>query len=77
MTCQNTDLEYTLFFYTSNTFMYNTRLKFAKNQANAKQHPDAELQLIDNYLNSSPTLSSKINRTYSKKRAKKQACIYS
>ena len=29
-----------------------------KNQANAKQHPEAELFLFENYCHSSPTLSS-------------------
>ena len=30
-------------FFISNTFICNTRLKSAKNQANAKQHREAEL----------------------------------
>ena len=30
-------------FFTSNTFTSNARLKLAKNQENAKQHPEAEL----------------------------------
>ena len=34
---------YMLFFYISNTFVSNARLKWAKNQANVKQHPEAEL----------------------------------
>ena len=38
-----------------------------KNQANAKQHPEAELLLFENYLHSSSSLSSKNNRRYSKK----------
>ena len=38
----------------------------AKNKANAKQHPDAELLLFENYSHSSSTLSSKNNRRYSK-----------
>ena len=37
----------------------------AKNQANAKQHPAAELLLYENYSHSSSTLSSKNSRTYS------------
>ena len=36
----------------------------AKNQANDKQHPEAELLLFENYSHSSSTLSSKNNRTY-------------
>ena len=37
----------------------------AKNQPNAKQRPEAELLLIENYSHSSYTLSSKNNGTYS------------
>ena len=54
-------------FFISNTFINNARLKLAKNRANAKQHPEAELLLFENYSHSSSTLSSKINRVYSKK----------
>ena len=36
-------------FFTSNTFIRNARLKLAKNQANAKQHHEAELVLFENY----------------------------
>ena len=50
-----------------NTFISNARLKLTKNQANAKEHPEAELLLLENYSNSSSKLSSKDNRTYSKK----------
>ena len=57
---------YTLFFI-SNTFISNARLKLAENQASAKQHPEAELLLLENYSHSSSTLSPKNNRTYSKK----------
>ena len=39
-------------------------MKLAKNQANDKQHPEAELFLFENYSHSSSTLSSKNNRTY-------------
>ena len=41
-------LSYTRFFI-NNTFISNARLKLAKNQANAKQHPEAELLLFENY----------------------------
>ena len=54
-------------FFMSYTFVSNTRLKLAKNQANAKQHPEAELLLFENYSHYSSTLSSKNDRTYSKK----------
>ena len=67
---------YTLFFI-SNNFISNARLKLAKNQAHVKQHPEAELWLFENYSHSLSTLSSKNNRTYSKKYAKEQVCLYS
>ena len=35
-------------FFISNTFTSNARLKLVKNQANAKQHPEAELWLFEN-----------------------------
>ena len=42
-------------------------LKLAKYQANAKQqHPEAKFLLFENYSLSTPTLSSKNNRRYSK-----------
>ena len=62
-------LLYTLF-YISNTFISNAWLKLAKNQAKAKQHLELELSLFKNYSLSSPTLSSKNNRIYSKKYTK-------
>ena len=49
----------------------------AKNQANAKQHPETELLLIENYSHSSSMLSSKNIRIYSKKLAKEQVGLYS
>ena len=54
-------------FFISNTFISNAKLKLAKNQANAKQHLEAELLLFENYSHSSSTLLSKNNRTYYKK----------
>ena len=36
-------------FFISNSFISNARLKFTKNQANAKQHPEAELLTSENY----------------------------
>ena len=36
-----------------------------ENQANAKQHPEGEILLFENYSHSSSTLSSKNNKTYS------------
>ena len=66
-------LLYTLFFISS-TFISNARLKLAKNQANAKQHPKTKLLLFENYSHSSSMLS-KNNRTYSKK-SKEQVSLY-
>ena len=53
-------------FFISNTFTSNASLKLAKNQAKAKQHPDAELLLFENYSLSTPTLSSKNKMRFSK-----------
>ena len=64
-------------FFISSTFISNARLKLIKNQANAKQHLEAELLLFENYSHSSSTLSSKNNRAYSKKQANEQVCLYS
>ena len=41
-----------------------------KNWAKVKQHAETELLLLENYVVSSSTLSSKDNRRYSKKCAK-------
>ena len=54
-------------FFISNTFVSNAWLKMAKIQANAKQHPQAEILLFEYYSHSWSTLPSKNNRTYSKK----------
>ena len=53
-------------FFISKTFITNTRVKLAKIQANAKQHPEAELLSFESYSHSSSTLSPKNNRTCSK-----------
>ena len=58
-------------FFISNTFVSNTYLKLTKNQVKAKQHPNAELWLFENYYLSSTTLSSKYNTTYFKECVKK------
>ena len=63
-------------YFISNTFISNVRLKLAKIQANAKQHPEAELFLFENYSHSSSTLLSKNNRIYSKKTSQKQFCLH-
>ena len=54
-------------------------MKFSKNQAKAKQHPEAELLLLRNYSLSSSTLSSKNNKRYSetcKKEVRLFSCDY-
>ena len=38
------------FIFTSNTFICNNRLKLAKNQANAKQHPEAISKLFTFFI---------------------------
>ena len=64
-------------FFINNGFIGNARLKLAKNQANAKRHPETELLLYENFSHSSSTLSPKNNRTYSKKYSKEQVFLYS
>ena len=63
---------YTRFFLISNTFISNVRLKLTK----ARQHPEAELLLFENYLLSSSSLSFKNNKRYSKKCTKKQVRLF-
>ena len=62
-------------FFMNNIFISNANLKLAKNQANTKQHPEAELLLFENYSHSWSTLSSKNNRTYSKKSANEEVYL--
>ena len=45
--------------------MSHAKMELAKNKTNAEEHPEAKLQLTDNYSNSSSTLSSKNNKTCS------------
>ena len=67
---------YSIFYEQYFTFIRNARLKLAKNQANAKQHPEAELLLFEKYSLSLLRLSSKNNRRYSKKCTKnKYLCL--
>ena len=63
----NTEKKLNTSFFISNTFISNARLKLAKNQANAKQHPEVELFLFENYSHSSTMLSFRSNKTYTKK----------
>ena len=51
-------------------------LKLTKNQAKAKQHPEAELFLFENCSLSSSTLSSKNSKANFKKSAKNQVCLF-
>ena len=51
-----------MLFFVSNTFINNAKLKLGKNQAKAKQHPEAELFLFENYSLLSSKLSSKNSR---------------
>ena len=61
--------------FISNTLISNARLKLAKSQANAKQHPESELLLFENYLLSSSMLSSRNNRGYSQNLRKTRASV--
>ena len=63
-------------FFICNTSKSSTWLKLAKNQAKAKQHPETELMLIENYSNSSFMLSPKTNMRYSKKCAKSKCLCF-
>ena len=57
-------------------FTNNTFAKITKSQVKAKQHPEAELSLFENYLLFSSSLSSKNNTKYSKKCTKiKYVCL--
>ena len=51
-------------------------MKLAKNQAKAKQQPEAELSLFENFSLSSFILSSKTNLKYFLKIAKNQVCCF-
>ena len=51
-------------------------MKFAKNQAKAKQHSGAEIWLLKNYSFSSSTLSSKNNKGYSETCAKTSTFVF-
>ena len=58
-------------FFISNTFISN-QTEISKNQANAKQHPETELLLFENYSHSLSVLSSKNNSPYFIKLAKEE-----
>ena len=63
-------------FFISNNLISNTRLKLVKNQAKAKQHPEAERLLFENYSLSSFMLSFKTNMRYSKKCVKNKCVCF-
>ena len=67
---------YTLYFYKQHFYKQRQAGICKKKQAKTKQHPKAELLLFENYSLSSSTLSSKNNRKYSKKCAKKQVLLF-
>ena len=50
--------------------------QLAKNQEKSKQHPEADILLLKTFSLSSSSLSSKNNRRYSKKCAKKQDHLF-
>ena len=64
-----------MLFFISSTSINNAKLKLAKNQAKAKQHPEVELFLFENYSILSSKLSSKNSRRYSKKYTKTSASV--
>ena len=67
-------LIYTLFY--KQHFYKQRQLKLAKNQANAKQHPEAKLLLFENYFHSSSTSSPKKNMGHTLKNKQKNS-LYS
>ena len=77
ITCKKVAVDYAAFIFVLYTLVYKQHFykqhqaEIGKNQANAKQHPEAERLTFENFSHSSSTLSSKKNRTYSKKSAKK------
>ena len=63
-------------FFISNIFLSNAKLQLVKNPAKAKQHPEAEILLFENYSFPTPTLSSKNNRRFSKNVQKRQVSLF-
>ena len=61
-----------MLFCISNTFKQR-QAEIGKNQADFKQHPESELLIFENYSH----FSSRNRWTYSKKKQKKQVCLYS
>ena len=71
------------FFYIVNSFVrkkvywltYLLTTYLAKNQANGKQHPEAELLVFETYSHCSSTLSSKHSGTYSKNKQRTNVLV--
>ena len=61
-------------FFKSNTFISNARLKLAKNQAKAKQHPETELLLFEDYF-LYPSYHTKIKGDILKNIQKTYVCL--
>ena len=59
----------------SNNFINNARLKLVKHQGKAKEHPEAEFLLLENYLLISSSLSLKNDR-YLKTITKNQVHVF-
>ena len=66
---------HTNFFFVSSTLISNSRLKLAKNQAKAEQHPETEFLLSEITFFSS-TLSFKNKRRFSKEYGKNKCVCF-
>ena len=64
----------TRFFFISNTFTNNARLRLAKNQVNVKQHPETELLVFENFSHSSSCYYPKIIHILKNKQ--KNKCVF-
>ena len=64
-----------LLFFVRNTLTNNSKLISTKNQAKAKQHPEAERLFFESYLLLSSKISSKNSSSYSKKYTKTSASV--
>ena len=63
-------------FFMSNMFTCNARLKLAKKQAKAKQHPEDELLLFENFHILHPCYHPKIIGHTLKKKQQKKKHVY-
>ena len=62
-------------FLICNTFISHIRLKLAT-KTNYKEHHEAKILTLLNHLHFPSTLSTKNNRTYNRKYAKKKVCLF-